>query len=434
MLDRGQNNQKLTSQMMRLYYNCRYVQLCQARLIALLIGTLVIGGCASRQVNDAPESYLSPSVGLSHLSVSAFSDFSSYAKAVEEQLQQHRVPFNAAQAQLEIERAKPEQFNPISDCPASTSRGIVILVHGLSDTAFLMKEIAGVVASNCYIARTILLPGHGTRPGDLLRTDLSHWRTTVRELVEQASMEHETVLLGGFSLGAVLSLSQALESNSGIDGLIAFSPAYTLSSYNLARFAPYLGFAKRWIDRELPDDYLRYEAMPTRGVAQTVNAMKLMHRQLARAKSVDIPWLLVQSMDDAVIVPKANIELFRKYATHPNSRVINLYTSQSIDDESRTIWLPGASKKMRVLGVTHTGVTFSAKNKHYGINGDYRNCGGTAPRAKNRVKQCMDAEQVWYGLWNKPSPAHLPTARSSFNPQFEAVAGHISEFLQQDWH
>jgi len=401
--------------------------------IFVLCTLLILSGCASRQANEAPAHYLSPSVGHSPVSVSKFENFSSYALAVEEQLRLHRVPFNADKAELEIQRAKPEQFDPGPDCPENTSRGIVLLVHGLSDTAFLMKEVGRVVASNCYVARAILLPGHGTRPGDLLNTDLSDWRATVQQLVKQASKEHETVLLGGFSLGAVLTLSQALDADSVVDGLIAFSPAYTLSSYKLARFAPYLGFAKRWIDRELPDDALRYEAMPTRGVAETVNAMKLMHRQLDRAKSVDIPWLMIQSMDDAVIVPKKNIKLFRKHATHPNSRIVNLYTSQSIDNDDRTIWLPGANKQMRVLGITHTGVPFSAQNRHYGMNGDYRNCGSTAPRSKNRVKECMGADQVWYGLWNKPTPSHLPTARNSFNPQFEAIASHISEFLQQNW-
>jgi len=402
----------------------------RSSFIFLFFLALLSVGCATRERVEAPIAYLKPSVGLKIISPSEYDSFPAYAAAVEEQLRQHRVPFDAEQAELEIDRAKPIQFEPEPECTGQKARGIAILVHGLSDTAFAMNDVGRVIASECFIARTVLLPGHGTRAGDLLTTDLTDWQTTVSELVNQAAAEHNNIVLGGFSLGAVLTLANALDEDSPVDALMAFSPAYTLSSYKLARYAPYVRLFRPWVDRELPDDYVRYEAMPMRGVAETVNAMKLMYNRLARRKTIDIPLLMVQSMDDAVILPHDNMRLFQTHAVHPKSRIVNFYTDQNTNNDANTLWVRGDNESMRVLGISHVGVANSPQNVHYGINGDYKNCGVTAPRDPAAVAACLEADEVWYGLWNKPTPPELPSAISSFNPQFDVLAEHIAEFLQ----
>lgn len=402
----------------------------QRYLVSVMLASAVlIAGCITNRPGDAPQAYLEPAAWLDSTKVLQGSTFQEYASAVNELLIDYRVPFDQQQAALEIKLASPVQVNPASHCGKQQAKGIVILVHGLSDTAFSMHDLATFFATRCYVARTALLPGHGTRAGDLLVTRLDDWLSTVRYLVSQAALENDNVLVAGFSLGAVLTLSVALEPDSPVDAVMAFSPAYSLSTYRLARLAPWLYWAKPWIDRGLPDDYARYEAMPTRGVAETVKAMQRLKRQLKQNPDIEIPWMLVQSMDDAVTLPPDNMALLKRHARHPASRVLNFHSDLPVKNDASTTWLSGYSESLKVVGITHLGVHISPDNPHYGPNGDYRNCGQTAGRDKNEVALCLSSESVWYGLWNKPSPPGEPAARSTFNPDFSGLTRELTRFL-----
>lgn len=399
-----------------------------ATLAALLL--ILLTGCGSRG-NEAP-AYYYKSAGWKNVDQTLIhGNFSDYSADIKQRIDRHRVPFESQNALKEAQMAAPREYSPAENCNSDHSpEGIILLVHGLSDTAFAMHDLAMYFSSRCYVARTVLLPGHGTRPGDLLAVHKSDWLNTVRYLVQQANAEHDHVLVAGFSLGAVLTLSVALEPESSIDAVLAFSPAYTLSSYRLAKHTPWLQYARSWIDRELPDDYLRYEAMPTHGIAQTVQAMKLLHDQLKDKAGVDKPWLLVQSFDDAVTVPAENLALFRRAAHSPISRSINIVTDQTLKADETTLLLNGLNDQYRSLGVTHLGVHISPDNPHYGIDGDYRNCGTTAPRDADAVKRCLNSPEVWYGLWGKPEPDNVPTARSTFNPAFDELTVLMDDFLK----
>jgi len=402
--------------------------------ITLVLLFCLLQSCASNRGGEAPQAYLSPAGWQNLEEALSQDDFESYASQVKHDLMRFRVPFEVARASAEVDMASPAEFAPAEEC--ESPRGIALLVHGLSDTAFAMRDLAQVLSSACYISRTVLLPGHGTRPGDLLTTRLNHWEKTISYLVDQAAAESDTVLLAGFSLGAVLTLVEA-HRNDKVDGLIALSPAYFLSTYRLARWTPFIRPFKKWIDRGLPDDAMRYEAMPTRGVVETVKAMQKMHRVMKKNPKIKIPWLLAQSMDDAVTVPEQNKEFFLAHASHPASRSISFHstpTPLSNPDRSgdtRSIFISGVSSSMRVDALTHLAIHVAPGNHHYGITGRYRNCGTTAPRDQTLVENCLQADKVWYGLWGAKPPGGRAQAMSTFNPSFDEFAREIVMFVKQ---
>lgn len=397
-------------------------------LISVLL-SLLLSACVTQREDETPPGYLTPSGWQDVDATLSHDSFTDHASAVKMEVTRHRIPLEAARAEIEIERAAPIEVLPAASCSGST-HGIAILVHGLSDTAFAMKDIANVMAEACYKARTILLPGHGTRPGDLLTTRRADWSDTVNYALEQAAAEHDHVVAAGFSLGAVLTLDAAMQSDSPIDALMAFSPAYYLSTYNLAKWTPWVHRLKPWIDRGIADDAMRYEAMPTRGVVETVRAMQAMHRTVAREGEVNLPWLVVQSWDDAVILPADNLSFLNRHAGHPTSRVINFAAKKEpLHGADRALWLPGNNESMRVEALTHVAVHISPDNPHYGINGDYKNCGTTAPRDKNEVEKCLSANEVWYVLWGGVAPNGQASAMASFNPDFSQLAAEINRFL-----
>jgi len=163
--------------------------------------------------------------------------------------------------------------------------------------------------------------------------------------------------------------------------------------------------------------------------------MQKMHRTIKNSPGIKIPWLLVQSLDDAVTVPEQNRDFFFSKAKHPASRSVSFHsgsTSISKSDtfvDDRDILISGMSKSMRVDALTHLAIHIAPDNPHYGLNGSYRNCGTTAPRDKVLVENCLQADEVWYGLWGAVPPPGRAQAMSTFNPAFDEFAEQIVRFV-----
>ena len=397
------------------------------RALSLSLLFSILGGCIGSRDVEAPAHYLSAVGWQRSHELLQYKSFADYTSAVKDEVRRHRIPFDPDRAELEIENASPVELPLGSQCSDKVN-GIAILVHGLSDTAYSMRDLAKVLADACYKSRVILLPGHGTRAGDLLTTRLSDWQETIDYVVAQAAAESNNVIVGGFSLGGVLTLDAALRRPDDIDGVIGISPAYHLSSSRIARWAPLVAPVIRWVDRGVTDDPMRYEAMPMRGVAETWRAMQQMMKNLEKAGQVEIPWLIAQSMDDAVVVPGKNEELWKSYAVHPDSRLIRFVSDQAYPDEEQVLTQDGSSTTSRVLALTHLAVHQSPNNALYGINGRYRNCGANMPRDVKLVKQCEESDAVWYGVWSTTVADDRALAFSTFNPSFSRLAEEIIRF------
>lgn len=407
-------------------------------LIASLAGGCgALGACSALGggPETAPAAQLEPAGWLEPEVVLDSTSFADYAERVRALLDAHRLPLDPSDAAREIALSAPREYPPASGC--ARSRGVALLVHGLSDTAFSMTDVATVLAANCFVARTMLLPGHGTRAGDLLAVDERDWRDAVRHLARQAASEHDTVLLGGVSLGAVLTLDVALEPGSEIDALLALSPAYALTDWRLIRWAPWLRPIMPWVDKDSRDDWARYEAIPMQGIASTVRAKRHLWARLDQGDGerggggVEIPWMLVQSRDDGIVDTAANRALFTARAVSPSSLLVEIGRGERPPDlDPTTRWLRGDDSAQRVTGVTHVGVHVSDTNPHYGIGGDYRACGENTGRYVVEVTRCRNGENIWYVIGDDgPGPDGAASARAAFNPAFEALSTLIGEFI-----
>lgn len=160
---------------------------------------LMMQGCALTRTSheEASSDYLTPQGWQDHNRFLEYASFNDYAASVRREVELYRIPFDAENADQEVTMASPAEILPRENCNGRVN-GIAILVHGLSDTAFAMRDIAEVLASACYISRTVLLSGHGTRAGDMLNARYEYWRDTLEYLIKQANLETETVCLPGF--------------------------------------------------------------------------------------------------------------------------------------------------------------------------------------------------------------------------------------------
>ena len=72
---------------------------------------------------------------------------------------------------MELEANLPKEYRP----EHSDGRGI-LLVHGLGDSPWSFSDIAQSLAANGILVRTVLLPGCGTQPADMMPATADDWR------------------------------------------------------------------------------------------------------------------------------------------------------------------------------------------------------------------------------------------------------------------
>jgi hypothetical protein len=86
---------------------------------------------------------------------------------------------------------------------------------------------------------------------------------------------------------------------------------------------------------------------------------------------------------------------------------------------------------LRVVGLSHLALHISPGNPHYGVSGNYRNCGITPFRSEDEVRSCRQAKRLWYGAGGQSPPAGEAGARATFNPHYPDLERRIGAFLDQ---
>ena len=366
-----------------------------------------------------------------------YRDFDDYVLQTRERLERHKVYMDPSRAGRELAAATPFERAPAAGCPpaasARPSRG-VLLLHGLSDMPLAMRDLADAFAARCFTVRAMLLPGHGTRAGDLLDVTRGDWLAATRFGLETLQEDVDEVFVGGFSLGGLLSV-HALVEDATVRGAFVFSPALALERAWLVRQSVWLRHVVDWLDRDPPDDYARYEAMPVNATAETL----LLTRELARLlerRRVAVPVFMALSADDPVIDVAVNRSYFEHRFSHSDSRLVVYRRNPSEGTDSgdarisyRNSFLP----EQRIAGFSHQSIHIAPANAHYGAHGDYRSCGQASDESAEAVARCLAAPHPWrgevFGDNRVATPDRAPVARLTYNPRFGELLDQVDEFL-----
>jgi alpha-beta hydrolase superfamily lysophospholipase len=296
------------------------------------------------------------------------------------------------------------------------SRGI-LLVHGLGDSPWSFHDIARDLAAGGYLVRTVLLPGHGTHPEDLLDVDVEQWRQVVREQAEALRRDVGQVYLGGFSTGANLVTEYAY-ANDDIAGLVLFSPAFK-SDVPLDWLAPLLARFRPWLlapDGRAPlQTEVRYLTVPTNGFAQFSHSSQAVRRCLDERPFVK-PVFMVVARHDSVLDAGYLLETFRERFPHPASRLIWYGEAPAMPgDETRILVRGDRLPDWRISQFSHMGILFSPANRLYGARGISRICWNGQDAAA--MQACERGAEVWYSDWGYREAGKVH-ARLTFNPYF----------------
>ena len=222
------------------------------------------------------------------------------------------------------------------------ARGVVVLVHGLTDSPYSMLRLATLYNAAGYVAFVPRMPGHGTVPGALVRADRSQWQAAVAVVMAEATRRaggRLPVHLVGYSNGAALALLHEVErlrngQRADADRLVLLSPMVQVSAF--ARYAGLAGLPallpryarSAWSD-VLPEyNPFKYNSFPVHAAREsylvTADLQEGLDALTADGRLTGLPPILAfQSVvDDTVDASAVDRLLFDKLTANGNELVL----------------------------------------------------------------------------------------------------------------
>jgi alpha-beta hydrolase superfamily lysophospholipase len=322
----------------------------------------------------------------------------------------------------------PFELFPAESCRRASGkpwrRGIV-LTHGLSDSPYHLRHLAACFQHNGFRVMALLLPGHGTQPGDLRHARWQEWAATVAYGADCMAAEVDELYLGGFSAGAALSVLQASHDRR-VRGLFLFSPALQISPRarwaNLHKLYSWLLPNAAWLNVLLDRDFYKYESFCKNAAAQMYALTRALPRQLP-----DIPVFAAASADDATVEAAATLRFMRE-AAHPLNRLV-WYSTARIEQPGLE-WVDSALPQQRILTSAHTAIVMPPDDPHYGAAGRYANCLHYQNEDGQRYRACLAERQAWLGEVTPANLARGMLRRLMYNPHYARMETSMQTFIE----
>lgn len=323
----------------------------------------------------------------------------------------------------------PFELHPTGDWQKGRSKSYrrgVLLTHGLSDSPYHMRHLADFFQRNGFRVMAVLLPGHGSRPGDLLDVRWQEWAKTVAYGADRLAGEADEIYLAGFSAGGALSVLQASRDDR-VRGLFLFSPALEITSHarwaNLHQLYSWMTPEAAWVSVMPDTDFYKYESFCKNAAAQ----MYALTQALPQ-REVDIPVFAVASADDATVHSSATLR-FMRHAKHSASRLV-WYATENLEQEG-VEWVNSAMPEQHILSSAHTAIVIPPEDTHYGAGGEYANCLHYFENDKARYAACLSPlQEVYQGEVNGQNLKRGILRRLMYNPHYAAMESSMQRFIQ----
>lgn len=373
-----------------------------AALLTATLMTLPLSGCITFE-SDEPRDVMP----LGQTS------FSQYVSETTDWIRAHR-RFVTQNHDLELSYQVPFEIKPIKP----NGKG-VLMIHGFTDSPHNFIDIARYLADRGFLVRAVVLPGHGTKPEDMLEVNFKDWDRLIDEQSRIMAKDVAEVYLAGFSTGANLAVHEAYE-NTKIDGLILISPALSVRT-SLVHFVPLASLFMDWM--RTPEEAsggmtaFRYRTAPLQALQTFKDSMDSAMGRLSGAP-YDKPVLVFMAEHDSIVDTQELLPLMQKQFTSSRSRFVwygDTLPEGTIASDQRLTVLTDHLPKYKIRSFSHLGLVYSPQNPNFGINGSERFC---LRDQDDRLKAlCHQGKYVWYGSWSENRDDH-PYARLTFNPYF----------------
>lgn len=226
--------------------------------------------------------------------------------------------------------------------PAAAPTGVVVLLHGLTDSPYSVHHLAELYRGKGFVAIAPRLPGHGTLPAGLTREGRKEWKAAVQMSLTEAARRAEgrlPVHLVGYSNGGALAVLHVMERIAAgappqADRVVLLSPMIEVSSF--ARYSGLAGlpamfgrFAKSaWLDLLPEYNPFKYNSFTVRAARESYMVTAELHDAIeavaAQGRMQRVPPILgFQSVvDDTVGARGVMTLLFDRLAANGSELVL----------------------------------------------------------------------------------------------------------------
>ena len=400
------------------------------KTLRILTSVLLLAGTAACGSAAPNEAYYQPSMETFDFNFKEETSFKKYMEEKTAYVKRHRIYFDAGNTDVELSRITPYELPVPPGCDAKPSRG-ALLIHGISDTTYSLKDIAEFLNSECVLIRAMLLPGHGTRPGDLLQIKKEEWIEAVDFGIRSLKSEVDHVYVVGFSLGGLLA-THAATNHTDLSGLVLLSPSLQVVYSPLVWQTRWLRYVWDWMDVDPNASPVRYHSMPTNGLAELMELRSKTIWSLRRKRGLKPPVFAMLAEHDVSVNSRKTLEILHAASSHEKSKFIYYgdHDKSSIENnrtEYRSAYLPD----LKILNFSHVAFTYSPENPLFGENGEIKVCGKNIGVVhKEEAEKCFETDYPWKGEFGSTNDAkYLPLQRLTYNPDFTRMTNDILSFI-----
>jgi len=360
--------------------------------------------------------------------------FDEYIRQSEHMIEKARVDIHEANRKIVLDANRPFELIPDESRFPRNREGRhekgILLIHGLSDSPYFMQPIARSLQQRGFLVRSILLPGHGTVPGDLLSVGYQEWIRATEYGVAQLRPQVEKLYLGGFSTGGALCIREALK-NKDVHGLILFAPAVGIRS-PWAAMAGFMNVFTDWLGSKGDDkDYAKYESFAINGGVQVYRLTREIDAAIASGRRLSMPVFTAVSADDISVDTDKIVDVFKAYATSPKSLLL-LYGKEDSksrkDTDARILFQKSFLPEDRVLDYAHISLLVPPDDPHYGKNGGYKYCLHYQADHEKRMS-CLHDPHLWQGELTSQNLSRYTLRRLTYNPRYDEMTRMLDRFL-----
>lgn len=344
--------------------------------------------------------------------------------------------------QLDIERLAPLTRKADSYCSKKSG---FILVHGLSDSPFMMLDITNSISQKnpCSIINTPILPGHALVPGASLEATNEQWIDAVNLAVKDLRNSGvDSITMIGFSTGSALSLQHVLSNhNSSQDIKLALiSPAfdlslpwYKVSALRIMSFVGNLSNSFGYMDKYDDVNPYKYESFSYNGVNELEKLTNKVKKLLDNVGVVNNNIVLFASNEDSTINQQTTLNLSNKYFKNLSGGVV--YSPTNIYNVPNLIAIQNPQRsKDKIVDLSHVSLPISPKNVVFGKNAK-KNYGCLHYIDKNNPELLASCEafsnDFYYGETNNTNLSkYSKFSRIQYNPFYDDLIEKLFKFIE----
>ena len=229
----------------------------------------------------------------------------------------------------------------------NSSKGAVLLFHGLTGSPFELQKYAKFLFKNGYDVYAQCLPGHGDDFNAIYTVTYNDWLNHAYNQFEKLKSKYENVFVAGLCLGAVLALSVAIKYPNKVSGIISLSTTLFLDGWRLPWFMFLMPIAlstmirfyysypecephgiknektRSVVKKLLQKGDVGMNDFPMTAIYELLKLSKIVRKNL---KSIRAPIILIHSKEDDLTSVKSAKVVYKKISSSDKNLII-LYDS-----------------------------------------------------------------------------------------------------------